>query len=205
MIDTILAWVAAHGYPIIFLLLMGGVVGIPIPDETLLVGCGVLIGRGTLHPWPAFFSAVAGSWCGISLSYTIGRTLGTSAVSRYGKRLHITEERLARVHHWFDRIGKWTLFVGYFFAGVRHFTALTAGTSKLGFPSFAAYAWSGGAVWVATFLILGYYLGDNWKLVAELLHRDIGFASVVLIAAALVIVVLRELVRRRKARASSQG
>ena len=203
--DALFAWVAAHGYGAIFLLLVLGVVGLPIPDETLLVFCGYLIGRGSMRPASAFFSALAGSWCGISLSYTIGRTLGAGAVHRYGKYLHVTEERLAEVHRWFERIGHWALFGGYFIAGVRHFTAITAGTSKLGFPSFIAYAWSGGAVWVATFLTLGYYLGDNWKQIAELVHRDIGYASLVLIAVALAIVLLRVLARRRKVRTSSKG
>ncbi len=205
MLDTIFAWIVAHGYGVIFLLLVGGVVGLPIPDETLLVGCGALIERGTLHAAPAFFSALAGSWCGISLSYTIGRTLGAGAVSRYGKYLHLTEARMAHVHQWFERIGHWALFLGYFIAGVRHITAITAGMSKLEFPSFVAYAWSGGAVWVTTFLTLGYYLGDNWKQIAELLHRDIGYASLVLIAAALLIVGLRALARRRKVRSSSMS
>ncbi len=205
MIDSIFAWIAAHGYGAIFLLLVLGVVGLPIPDETLLVGCGALIGRGTLHAAPAFFSALAGSWCGISLSYTIGRTLGVGTVHRYGKYLHVTEERLARMHQWFDRIGHWALFVGYFIAGVRHFTALTAGMSKLGFPSFVAYAWSGGALWVATFLTLGYYVGDNWKRIAELLHRDILYASLILIAAALAIVLVRVRITRKQVRAPSKS
>ena len=90
--DTVFGWVAVHGYGAIFFLLLLGVVGIPIPDETLLVFCGYLIWRGTLRPVPAFFSALAGSWCGISVSYTIGRTLGAEAVHRFGKYLHITEQ-----------------------------------------------------------------------------------------------------------------
>src|SRR5580693_8573965 len=195
--DSVFTWVGTHGYGAIFLLLLLGVVGIPVPDETLLVFCGYLVWKGTLHPVPAFFSALAGSWCGISLSYAIGRTLGAGAIHRYGKRLHLTEERLAQVHQWFDRIGHWALFVGYFFAGVRHFTAITAGTSKLAFPSFVAYAWSGGAVWVATFLTLGYYLGDNWKKIAELVHRDLGYTTLFLIVAALIVFLVRIRLRQR--------
>ena len=42
-----------------------------------------------MHPLPAWLCALAGSWCGISLSYTIGRTLGIGVVHRYGKYLHI--------------------------------------------------------------------------------------------------------------------
>jgi membrane protein DedA with SNARE-associated domain len=182
--EAVFGWITTYGYGAIFLLLMLGIVGLPIPDETILVFCGYLISRGTLQPLPAWLCAVAGSWCGISLSYTIGRTLGLGVVHRFGKYLHITEERLAKVHMWFDRIGHWALFVGYYIAGVRHFSAIVAGTSRLAFPSFMAYAWSGGVLWVTTFLTLGYYLGENWKSIAELIHHYILYFSLALIAAA---------------------
>jgi membrane protein DedA with SNARE-associated domain len=184
--DGVFAWVALHGYWALYLLLALGVVGLPIPDETLLVFTGYLIGRGTLHPAGAFAAAVAGAWTGISGSYMLGRTLGAGAVHRYGRYVHFTEARLIQVHSWFDRIGHWMLVIGYYIAGVRHFTAVVAGMSKLEFPTFMAYAWTGGALWVTTFLSLGYFLGENWRQVAELIHRYIGIASVAIIAAAIV-------------------
>jgi membrane protein DedA with SNARE-associated domain len=189
-------WISAYGYGAIFVLLLLGIVGLPIPDETILVYCGYLIYRGTLHAAPAYFTAMAGSWCGISLSYTIGRTLGTGAVLRYGKRLHLTEARLEQVHQWFKRIGHWALAVGYFIAGLRHLTAVVAGMSRLEFSSFAAYAWSGGAVWVLTFILLGYFLGDQWKTIAKMVDRDMGYALLALIVTAAVILGARELIRR---------
>jgi len=192
--DAVFGWISSYGYGAIFLLLLLGIVGLPIPDETLLVFCGYLIFRGRLHPVAAFLSALAGSWCGISLSYLIGRTLGVGAVHRFGRYLHITEERLAKVHRWFERIGHWALFVGYFIAGVRHFTAIVAGMSKLEFRSFIAYAWTGGVFWVSTFLLMGYFLGENWRQIAELVHRDIHYASAILV----VLVVLALLWRRRR-------
>lgn len=197
--DWILREVSTYGYGAIFLLLLLGVVGLPVPDETLLVFCGYLIFKGALHPVPAYLTALAGSWCGISLSYTIGRTLGAGAIHRYGKRLHLTEERLAVVHNWFNRIGHWALAVGYFIAGVRHLTAIVAGMSKLEFGSFALYAWSGGAIWVATFILLGYELGERWRIIAELVHRDVGYASLVLIAAIALFLLVREFRRRSQA------
>jgi len=183
--DGVFQWIIAHGYPALFLLLMLGVVGLPIPDETVLVFSGYLISKGDMHPFPAWLTAVAGSWCGITLSYTIGRTLGIGVVHKYGKYLHITEERLAKVHAWFDRIGHWALFVGYYIAGLRHFTAIVAGMSKLKFTDFMTYAWSGGVLWVTTFLTLGYFLGENWKRIAESIHHDLLYVSLVVIAAAL--------------------
>jgi membrane protein DedA with SNARE-associated domain len=188
--DSVFTWVAAHGYWALYLLLALGVVGLPIPDETLLVFTGYLIGRGTLHPLGAFAAAVAGAWTGISGSYFIGRTLGVGAVHRYGKYVHLTETRLAKVHMWFDRIGHWMLFIGYYIIGVRHFTAVVAGMSRVAYPTFIAYAWSGGAIWVGTFLMLGYFLGENWRQIAELVHTYIAYASVAVIAAGLIWYVL---------------
>lgn len=192
--EAVLAWITTYGYGAIFLLLMLGIVGLPIPDETILVFCGYLIAQGRLRPLAGWMCAVAGSWCGISLSYTIGRTLGLGVVHKWGKYLHVSEERLNRVHQWFDRIGHWALFFGYYIAGVRHFSAIVAGTSRLAFPSFMAYAWSGGLLWVSTFLALGYYLGENWRQIAEAVHHYIVYFSIALLA----IVVCYYLLRRRK-------
>jgi membrane protein DedA with SNARE-associated domain len=193
----VFAWIAEYGYGAIFFLLMLGVVGLPVPDETLLVYCGYLISKGVMNPAGAFFSALAGSWCGISLSYAIGRTAGLGVVHRFGKYLHITQARLDKVHAWFDRIGHWALFFGYYIAGVRHFTAIVAGTSKLKYTHFIAYAWSGGLVWVATFLTLGYFLGENWERIAEMIHHDLLYVSIAVLVAAAVYY----LIRRKKPRA----
>lgn len=188
---SVLDWISTYGYPVIFLLLTLGVVGLPVPDETLLVFAGYLIFKGKMHPLAAWGAALAGSWCGISLSYTIGRTLGLGVVHRFGKYLHITDERLDQVHRWFDRIGHWALFAGYYIAGLRHFTAIVAGTSKLRFTSFIAYAWSGGLLWVTTFLTLGYYLGENWKIISEMVERDLLYVSIAVFALAAVYLLIK--------------
>src|SRR5580692_11199589 len=72
--DGVLQWITTYGYGAVFVLLMLGVVGLPIPDETLLVFCGYLISKGDMKPLPAWLTAVAGSWCGITLSCTNGLT-----------------------------------------------------------------------------------------------------------------------------------
>ncbi len=65
-------WISAYGYFGIFVLLMLGIVGLPIPDETLLVFSGYLIFRGKLHPTGVFVAAFSGSASGISISYLLG-------------------------------------------------------------------------------------------------------------------------------------
>ncbi len=176
-LNSILNWVSVYGAPALFVLLMLGIVGLPIPDETLLVFSGYLIFKGTLHAPTTWMFAFLGSICGISLSYMIGRKFGMNTVTRYGKYLHITEKQLIRIHGFFLGYGHWTLTFGYYIAGVRHFTAIVAGMSKLEFPIFAIFAWGGAAVWVSTFLAIGYFLGDKWEAAAEHAHLILKYVA----------------------------
>src|SRR3974377_429842 len=141
MEHQVLAWITQYGYGAIFLLLVLGIVGLPVPDETLLTFTGYLIFKGHLSPPLAFASAVAGSASGITVSYTLGRVFGMALIHRYGKYLHVTPERLERAHAWFARIGQWALTFGYFIPGVRHLTAYAAGISTLELPRFALFAY----------------------------------------------------------------
>jgi membrane protein DedA with SNARE-associated domain len=184
--SAVLQWVANYGYFAIFGLLVLGIVGLPVPDEFLLTGCGFLIYRGDLHAVPTFASALAGSMCGITCSYLIGRTLGWKFLhSRAGRLLHIRDEHIRRVHDWFDRIGHWALMIGYFIPGVRHFTAIVAGTSKLEYPEFAIFAYGGALAWVSTFLFIGHHFGQNWEQILAIIEHHLKQASV---AAGVVIV-----------------
>src|SRR5689334_21902177 len=169
--DWLLTWLSHYGYAGLFLLLVLGIVGLPVPDETLLVFSGYLISKGRLHPVWTPLTAFFGSVTGISVSYLIGRIFGYGFVQRYGKYVHLSPQRVEHVNHWFHRIGHWLLTIGYYIPAVRHFTALVAGMSKLEYRTFAAFAYPGAAMWVGSFLTLGYFLGDNWQTTFAQLHH----------------------------------
>ncbi len=182
--EPLLAWLSHYGYAGLFGLLALGIVGLPIPNETLLVFSGYLIFKGRLQAGLTFAAAFGGGACGISLSYLIGRTVGYKVVSRYGKYLRITPERLERVHRWFQSIGDWLLAIGYFIPGVRHVTALIAGMSHLEYRTFALFAYSGAAVWTGLFLLLGYLVGENWQAALGLIHRYVLLFTLLLVCVA---------------------
>lgn len=185
MEDRLLHWISQNGYPAIFSLLVLGIVGLPVPDETLLTFTGYLIYKAHLNPVWAFLASFGGSVCGITLSYTLGRTFGIALIHRYGRYLHLDEARISKAHDWFERIGRWALTFGYFIPGVRHFTAYAAGMSDLEPHWFAVFAYSGALLWTTTFLSLGYFLGDHWEQVVAQLHQHVMKAT--LAAAALML------------------
>jgi len=184
--ETVLQLVSTHGHIAIFFLLMLGIVGLPVPDETLLMFSGYLVFKGQFHFFPTIASACAGSLCGITISYIIGRTGGLYLIHKYGPRFHLTKARLDHAHRWFERVGRWGLFFGYFMPGIRHFTAILAGASGLETPVFALFAYSGGIVWVLTFVSLGYFLGDQWSRMSEEVQYVLIALTILGVAAAVV-------------------
>ncbi len=184
-------WISLYGYFGIFSLLVLGIVGLPIPDETLLAFAGFLVFKRELHPIPTFFAAFLGSACGITISYILGRSLGLLVLHRFAHVFHITSERVDRVHEWFSRVGTWGLLFGYFIPGVRHLTAIAAGTSRLRPIRFALFAYAGAAAWVATFISVGYVFGNEWKPVKDRIESHLGSAALLAFVLVIVSVVVR--------------
>jgi membrane protein DedA with SNARE-associated domain len=170
---------AAHGASVLFVAQALGIVGLPIPDELLLTFAGGLVRRGDLRGTTTFAAAIAGSIAGTTLSYMIGRIGG-----RVLQHLPVFEaDAIERAQSWFKRFGTWLLAFGCFVPGVRHVTAVVAGSSALDFRTFCAYAYPGVAVWAATFPTIGYFAGAGrgWEHAALLLRAHLVLA-VVLIA-----------------------
>jgi len=182
MEHAVASWLSAFGAPALFALLALGVVGLPLPDETLLTLAGVLMGQGRLHPAAAAVAAIAGAMTGITLSYGLGRFAGLPLLLRYGSRFHVDMVLIARVERWFEKAGKWLLTGGYFIPGVRHVTAIVAGASKLPVGTFMLFAFPGAVLWVSCFLTIGYVLGDDWRGLVSDLHRHLLVACLVVVA-----------------------
>ena len=115
----------------------------------------------------------------------LGRPFGIHLIHRYGRYLHIKEEHLEKAHAWFGRAGHWSLTFGYFIPGVRHFTAYAAGMSDLRAATFMLFAYSGAALWAASFIALGFLLGERWEAVLANIHGYfLGFTIAGIVAVA---------------------
>ena len=193
-----LQWISQYGAAALAVLLMLGVFGLPVPDETLLTFAGVLIRNGRLNFLTTWAAAALGSMCGITLSYVLGRRFGPAAVTRFGRWFHVSPSDLVRVERWLERRGKWSLTFGYFVPGVRHLTALVAGSSQLPAKVFAVYAYSGAAVWSLVFIVLGWTVGKRWEAALAAVHRNLTIVVAVAVAAAILYAIVHTRVWRRE-------
>ncbi|WP_433595616.1 DedA family protein [Lysinibacillus xylanilyticus] len=155
-----------YGYFGIILILVGGIVGLPLPDEIFLTYVGYSVYQETLAHIPALISAIIGAAGGITLSYYIGYKFGLPLLRKYGSKVHITEQKIDFTKNLFKKIGPVLLLIGYFIPGVRHLTAYIAAINNYPFKKFAFFAYTGATIWTFTFITLGKVLGEKWHYVA---------------------------------------
>ncbi len=162
---AVLQCITTYGYFGFFILLVLGIVGVPIPDEWLLVICGYLSFHEVLSFYPTVVIAAMGSVAGLTASFLLGRSSGGFVVQRYGKWLSIDEQKLMRAQNWFARWGRWVLVVGPFVPGLRNFMGYVAGASGLRLRVFARFAYLGGFMSSTAFVTFGYFVGThiNWN------------------------------------------
>jgi membrane protein DedA with SNARE-associated domain len=185
-------WISHYGDAAIFLLLMLGIVGLPVPDETLLTFAGYLCFKGKLGLETTLLAAFLGSICGISFSYGLGRLFGLQVVKKFGPTFHLRPQHLTVTQHWFERWGKYMLLLGYFVPGVRHLTGIVAGASKLSPVVFSTFAYSGALLWSSSFIVLGYVTGEEWRELSQRLHVVLVLGAIaVFLVLSMAVLVLR--------------
>ena len=181
-IDTFSVWLTEYGSLTLFILLTLGIIALPVPEETMMIAAGILMHQERLDIFPTIIMAYAGAICGITVSYTLGKTAGRFLVQKYGGWIGLTEKRSQQVHNWFEKFGKWTLMIGYFIPGVRHFTGIFAGISGFSYNHFSLYAYTGAIIWVSLFLSIGYFFGNQWIHLYEMLEVDLELIIIVIAA-----------------------
>jgi membrane protein DedA with SNARE-associated domain len=109
--------------------------------------------------------------------------------------LHLEPAHLDQVRAWYEGKGKYGLVMSYFIPGIRHLAAYVAGSSRLPLSVFATYAYFGGLLWSASFISIGYVLGDEWEQMSASIHRYLLLGAVI---ATVVIVIGFLLIRLRQ-------
>lgn len=164
----------------LFILLLCGLVGVPVPDEFLMTFSGFQTSLGRMDFGKTLLVAALGSYLGMSLSYWIGRRLGIPFLHKIAPYLHLNEKKIAQAEKWFQCYGDRLIVIGYFFPGFRHFTAYFSGMSKLHYGRYSLLAGIGALLWSVTFISLGRVLGVHWQKITHVLHHYLARGGIVL-------------------------
>jgi len=119
------------GYFGIFLVLVLGGLGLPVPEEAPIIVAAILTRKGTMHWMPALGSCLGGVLVGDFVVYFLGFFYGEKVLSLPLTRKFLTREREAQIKGYFHRHGVKILILGRFAVGFRTAAYLTAGILRL--------------------------------------------------------------------------
>jgi membrane protein DedA with SNARE-associated domain len=175
------------GYAAIFVFVIFGNLGMPVPEESILVLSGYLVWQGDLHLslvlLVGIFSAIAGD----NIGYWIGRWCGQEAIERYGKRVLLTPARIEATRRFVTRYGALGVFAARFITGLRFMAGPLAGSTGLRPLAFVTANALGAMVYVPTVVAVGYAIGSGLGDYVRQFERVAGKVEHVVLAAAILL------------------
>jgi membrane protein DedA with SNARE-associated domain len=168
---NIVEWLGDWGYLGVFVCVFVGNLGIPVPEETVMLVAGFLAGRGILQLEYVYLvcvlSAVSGECCG----FFIGRHGGQRVIARLATRFTSIRQRYERLQLFFHTHGSKAVFMARFIAGVRFMAGPMAGAAGMPFLRFLGWNLLGAILWCTLVATIGYLVGDELYRVAEMAHH----------------------------------
>ena len=194
------------GYVAIFVFVILGNLGIPVPEESILVMAGYLVWQGELRLPLVLLVGIFSAILGDNLGYWIGRRYGQAAVVRYGRWVRLTPARLDATRRVVRRYGAVAVFAARFIAGLRFLVGPLAGSTGLPPFGFVTANILGALLYVPTMVAAGYGLayglGDyvqKFERVAGRVEHVVLFGAILGTAGALGLRALRVRRDRRDA------
>jgi membrane protein DedA with SNARE-associated domain len=190
-LHSLLPHIPHFGYVLVFIVAFLNNLGVPLPGETILIGAGFVSGKTGDSLWPPMAAGMTACFLGGICAFWLGRRLGLSRLEKI-RWLHLTPERLQWPEQFFQRHGAKTVFIARFiFLFPPVVVNLLAGLSKMPWRTFLFYNLTGSAAYATTYILLGYFFGNEWKrLVAWL-----GPTTLYLLLAGTILIVLGVLFR----------
>jgi membrane protein DedA with SNARE-associated domain len=138
----------------------------PIPSEVILPLAGFAAGRGEFSVFAAIAWTTGGSVVGAIALYLVGMLAPEHRVRQALSKIPMVHlEDVRRAEGWFDRHGRWAVFLGRMVPGIRSLVSLPAGARHMPWWEFGLLTLLGSLIWNSVFIYGGYALGSRWYLV----------------------------------------
>ena len=167
-------FVGHWGYAAIFVVVVLGNVGLPVPEETILALAGYLVWRGKLRLSLVLAVGIVSAVVGDNVGYWLGRRYGQEALPRYARWALGHPERLETMMGFVRRRGPLAVFVARFVPGVRFAAGPLAGALGMRFVSFLVANVAGALVYVPVVVGAGYAVGYGFGAYVEQLRYVVG-------------------------------
>ncbi len=192
-------FLADYGYIAIFILMLVEEAGVPLPlpNEVALMYVGYLASKGELNANLAGLVATLGASVGSTILYTLAKRGGRSLIHRWGRFIHVSDQRLADAERWIARYGVFSVPIARLTPGLRIATTIVAGILRVPFRVVVLAVLGVSFVWSFFWIHLGRALGDNWEAGAQAFERVARIGLVFAVIIAVTVLLVRRHRRRR--------
>ena len=204
MSELVLAFAADYGVPLLFVVTFLSCLALPVPSSLLMLASGGFAASGDMSLWAVVAAAFAGAVLGDNLGYWIAQHFNR----RFSDWLDRKEKRArlrSRAADYMDRYGGISVFLSrWLVAPLGPYVNYAAGLAGFAWPRFALWSAAGEIVWVCVYVGLGFLFADNIAAISSLLGNISGFLAAIVVAAGLVLWMVKSS-KRREARAARKN
>ena len=185
MIVSILNWllhlIDTIGYLGIVILMTIESSFIPFPSEVVIPPAGYLAAQGKMNIILVIICGTIGSLLGAYINYFLAMKFGAKIFLKIGKIFGITEKELNKSEQFFNEHGAISTFTGRLIPVIRQYISIPAGIARMSHIKFIIYTVAGAGVWNIVLAFLGYFLGNNEKLIHEYSRKISGIVVIIVI------------------------
>lgn len=171
IIDFLLNFHGPAAYLIIFAILLGCGLGIPIPEDITLFAAGLMSYYGICNLWVMIVVSFVGVLLGDTIIFFLGRIYGRRLTKKWIFHKLLPDRRLDAVKIKLEKRGNNLIFAARFMPGLRAPIYFSAGTLHL--PARIFFFYDGLAALISVPAIVGavYYFGDELDRVVRIIQR----------------------------------
>src|SRR5688572_4808659 len=167
-LDDVLPQVTSEYRAWTYLILFGiifcetGLVVTPIlPGDSLLFAAGYVaaLPDSAINVWLLCLVLLIAAILGDTANYHIGKYVGPRVLSGKISRW-LNPKHLEKTERFFEKYGPKTIILARFVPIVRTFAPFVAGIGSMNYGRFLAYNVAGGALWVFSMTLAGYWFGN---------------------------------------------
>lgn len=157
--DLLTAFIEDFGYAAFFFALCFGIIGLPIPNEAVVMTGGAVAASGLLSPIPTFIAIFLGIASGLTSGYLIGKAAGHQFGKRFENKKNFRKaleasERLSA------KYGSFAICLFVLLPLLRHISMYIVGLNKMPYGRYATYTYSTAFVWTIVYFLLGWFVGE---------------------------------------------
>ena len=190
-------YVAAHGLPLVFAIVLLEQLGLPIPAIPVLVVAGALAADGRLVGWQVLLAAVSASVLADFLWFLLGRYRGNQVLKTLCRISLSPDSCVRQTESVFERWGLPSLLFAKFIPGFSTVAPPLAGAIGASIPTFLAYDAGGSLLWAGSGVLAGVVFHRAVDRVLGFM-ASLGSGAVVLLGAALAVFVALKWWQRRR-------